>query len=440
MKTSRLIGPLSVSTLLAIVSAIVLSPDTARAAEEDLFTQALSQGPVYAAFAALLGGLLVSLTPCVYPMVAVTVSVFGAREHGSRLGGFALSGAFVLGIIAMFTPLGVIAGLTGSVFGSVLQNSWVVVGISMLFLVMAASMFGAFEFALPSALTNRLAQVGGLGYRGAFLLGMVCGVIAAPCTGPVLTGILAWIAKTQNASLGAAAMAAFALGLGAPFFLVGAFAVQLPKSGRWMVHVKSLLGIVLIVVALYFLNTAFPVLGSLARPSVGFLIAMAVLVAVGLVLGAIHRDFAEPGFGGRLSKALGVSLTSAGAFLFITGAATPSATLVWEKIGVEQARAKALNEQRPLLVDFTAAWCLACKELDKLTFAESRVRSEAGRFVAVKVDATDDTDPAVEKAFKLFGVKGLPTVVVFDSTGKEALRFTDFVEADEFLAKIRTVE
>src|SRR5262245_21249220 len=240
-------------------------------------------------------------------MVAVTVSVFGARQAKSRWEGALLSAFFVLGIVAMFVPLGVAAGLTGSMFGSVLQSKWVVVAISLLFLAMAASMFGAFELALPSALTNRLATVGGLGYKGAFVLGMVCGLIASPCTGPVLTGILTFIAKSQSAGLGAAAMGAFAVGLGAPFFVVGAFAVQLPKSGRWMVHVKSLLGIVLVIVALYFSSTAFPVLARYASPSVGFLASVAGVVVLGVLLGAVHRDFSDPGRGGRIAKGVGIA-------------------------------------------------------------------------------------------------------------------------------------
>src|SRR5258708_20790364 len=178
-------------------------------------------------------------------MVAVTVSVCGARNVESRVQGTLLSAAFVAGIIAMFVPLGVFAGLTGSLAGSVLQSRWVVVGISLLFLVLAAAMFGAFELDIPSSLKNRLAEIGGGGYFGAFLLGVACGPIAAPCTGPFLTGLLAWIARTQSAGFGALAMGAFALGLGVPFFLVGAFAVQLPKSGVWMIHVKSILGLLL---------------------------------------------------------------------------------------------------------------------------------------------------------------------------------------------------
>jgi len=404
----------------------------------DAFTAALAKGPLYAALAALAGGFLVSLTPCVYPMVAITVSVFGGRQTKSRWEGALLSAFFVLGIVAMFVPLGVAAGLTGSMFGSVLQSKWVVVAISLLFLAMAASMFGAFELALPAALTNRLATVGGLGYKGAFALGMVCGLIASPCTGPVLTGILTFIAKSQSASLGAGAMAAFALGLGAPFFVVGAFAVQLPKSGRWMVHVKSLLGIVLVIVALYFLGSVFPLLTRYASPTALFLGITGAVVVVGLALGAVHRDFAEPGPGNRFAKGAGIALVTIGGFLLVVGAIKPTRTLAWEH-ELEQARAKALREQRPLLVDFTATWCGACKELDKLTFSEPRVATEAGRFVAVKVDATNSDDPKVEAAMEQFKVVGLPTVVVHDSTGQEAVRCTDFVAADPFLDAIKTV-
>jgi thiol:disulfide interchange protein DsbD len=405
----------------------------------DAFTAALEKGPLYAALAALAGGLLVSLTPCVYPMVAVTVSVFGARKARHRWEGALLSAAFVLGIMAMFTPLGVVAGMTGSMFGSILQNRWVIVAIAALFLLLAAGMFGAYEFGLPSALTNRLAEVGGMGYKGAFLLGLVCGLIAAPCTGPVLTGILTWIAQTKSAGLGAAAMGAFSLGLGAPFFVVGAFAVQLPKSGRWMVHVKSALGLVLVVVALYFLSTAFPALGAFAKPTPVFYSLALVVLVVGVSIGAVHREFSEPGFGVKLGKAAGIVLVSAAGFALVTAFAKPTRFLSWLKQDVLTVQEIAKREGRPLLVDFTAAWCVACKELDKITFAAPDVNAEAGRFLAVKVDATNQDDPKVESTLERFGVKGLPTVLVFDSSGKEAKRFTDFVPPERFLSEIKSV-
>jgi thiol:disulfide interchange protein DsbD len=406
----------------------------------DAFTEALARGPVYAALAALAGGFVVSLTPCVYPMVAVTVSVFGARQAKSRWEGAALSAAFVLGIVAMFVPLGVVAGLTGSIFGSVLQNRWVVVAMALLFLVLAASLFGAFELGLPAGITNRLATIGGIGYRGAFLLGLACGLIASPCTGPVLTGILAWIAKTKSAGMGALAMAAFALGLGVPFFVVGAFAVQLPKSGRWMVHVKSLLGIVLVVVALYFLSGVFPVLGAFARPGTALWIAAGFAVLLGLGLGAVHREFSDPVTGVKVAKGLGLLLTSGGLFALVLGLVKPAEALAWQQGNVDSARQRALRESKPLIVDFTAAWCGACKELDKATFSAPPVGAELGRFVAVRVDATNDEDPKVGAALQRFGVRGLPTVVIFDSRGREAVRYTDFVPPERFLESIRAVD
>ena len=441
---SRIVGlALFVGTLLATISAfgdVAACKVVGNASASDAFTQALSKGPLYAGLAAFLGGLVVCLTPCVYPMIVVTVSVFGARQTKSRRQGITLSAAFVLGIVAMFVPLGVAAGMTGGVFGEALQSRWVIVGISVVFLVLAASLFGAFDLALPSSLANRLAEVGGIGHKGAFALGLVCGLIAAPCTGPVLMGILLWIAKTQSAVLGGAAMAAFALGLGAPFFLVDAFAVQLPKSGRWMVHVKSLLGIVMVVVALYFLNNAFPWIGSLARGTPLFLAGASAVVLLGILLGAVHRSFDEPGVGVKLRKAVGIGLTSSAGVLLILGATQPSSTLSWENLSVSQAQAKAREGKRPLLIDFTATWCVACKELDKWTFSAPAVRAEAGRFVAIKFDATNDDDPAVEAIMEELNVVGLPTVLIFNSSGQEAVRCTDFVPAEGFLEVLKQVQ
>ncbi len=430
---------LAASWAQAAESACVVAGDAGAGGGGDAFTAALTKGPLYAGGAAFLGGLLVRPTPLGFSVIAGTVRVFGARESKSRWHGTALSLAFVLGIVAMFVPMGVVAGMTGGVFGTVLQSKWVIVGISVLFLVMAASMFGAFELALPSSITNRLATVGGIGYKGAFVLGLVCGLIAAPCTGPVLTGILTWIAKTQSGSLGALAMAAFALGLGAPFFLVGAFAVQLPKSGRWMVHVKSVLGIVLVVVALYFLSTAFPVLHSVARGDTVFLAIVGVAVIVGLLMGAVHRSFDEPGAAIKIRKGVGTLLTTVGAFLLVMGISKPAQSLSWEALTWQEAQAKAKQEKRPLLVDFTATWCGACKQLDRETFSKPDVALEAGRFVAVKVDATDDEDPKVTDAMQTMKVVGLPTVLVYDSAGEEEGRWPHLVPAAPFLEAIRRV-
>jgi thiol:disulfide interchange protein DsbD len=345
----------------------------------------------------------------------------------------------VLGIIAMFVPLGLIAGQSGMIFGSVLQNRWVVLGMAALFLTLASAMFGAFEFALPSALTNKLAEIGGIGYKGAFLLGAACGLIATPCTGPVLTGILAFIAKTKSSGLGAAAMTAFGLGLGVPFFAVGTFAVQLPKSGAWMVHVKSILGIVLVVVALHYTSTVIPSLTRATHTSPVFFVCMLALVVVGAALGAVHREFGELGMGVKIAKGLGIVCVSAGLFLSIETALKPKEIVSWEH-QLQAARERAERESRPMLVDFGASWCVACKELDKVTFASPDVASEMSRFVNAKVDASNDDDPQIVATLASFKVRGLPTVVVLDSHGKEAVRFNDFVPPERFLPAIKAVE
>lgn len=427
----------SLSLLLAALASF--APASALAAP-DAFTSALAKGPLYAALAALVGGLAVSLTPCVYPMIAVTVSIFGAKQAQSRTQAMLLSLSFVLGIAGMLVPLGVIVGLGGGMFGAVLQSRAIIIAISALFVLMAASMFGAFELTLPSSLNNKLAELGGIGYKGAFVLGWVCGLIATPCTGPVLTGILAWIAAKQSASLGALAMSAFSLGLGTPFFLVGAFAMQLPKSGRWMVHIKSVLGIALLIVALYLLNNSFGFATPYVSGSLIFIGVSLGLVLLGLLVGAVHREFGEPGVAVKIGKAAGIALVSGGLLASILGVIKPTEALAWEKHDIEGAIQRAGTEKKPLVVDFTAAWCGACKELDKKTFSEPRVGQELGRFVAVKVDATNNDDPKVEAMLARYKVLGLPTVVLFDSHGNEKKRFNDFVPADEFLESVQKID
>ena len=207
------------SLAIAVLSAlaVVIAPAVALAGEPDLFTRWVAKGPVFGGVAAFLGGLGVSLTPCVYPMIAITVSVFGAREAKSRTEAMLLSTSFVFGIVALFTPMLVGAALTGGLFGSLLSNKWVIVGLVTVFLAMSASMFGAFDLTLPESMMQRLSSVGGIGYGGAFLLGLVSGLVAAPCTGPVLTGILLWIGKERSVLLGTIVGASFSVGLGIPF-------------------------------------------------------------------------------------------------------------------------------------------------------------------------------------------------------------------------------
>jgi thiol:disulfide interchange protein DsbD len=307
---------------------------------------------------------------------------------------------------------------------------------------MAASMFGAFEMALPSSLNNRLATVGGIGFGGAFVLGLVSALVAAPCTGPVLTGILVWIAASRQIVLGTGVMFTFACGLGVPFFLVGTFAVSLPKGGSWMLGVKWVFGVMLAVVALYFLRNVVSPLQHLARPGFVFAAVSAGLLGVSIVLawlhvaaekkGAKHPERSKP------LKLTSIPLAIAGGFLLISWIQLPKAQLQWLKSEAEGSKI-ASAEHRPLIIDFGAEWCGACKELTTHTFADDSVRSEAGRFVAVSVDATDEDDPQVNAVKDKYKVVGLPTVVVMDSTGQERVRFNEFVPPERFLQAIRSV-
>jgi thiol:disulfide interchange protein DsbD len=438
--------PVTVAALLLATATAHATPDACQwvgqgaPVAHNAFAAALARGPLYAFLITWVFGLGVALTPCVYPMIAVTVSIFGARQAKSRLEGTLLSAVFVLGITTLFVPLGVAAARTGALMGVWLQNPWVFRGVAALFLVMAASLFGAFELTLPAGLQNRLAGVGGVGYRGAFALGLVSALVATPCTGPFLTSLIVWIAESQHTVLGAVMMTAFSLGLGTPFFLVGATAMQLPKSGRWMVHVKTALGIVLVVAALYYLGNGLPSLTALAPAGMRFAALMAATAVGGvvlLVLAARSRGRAAP-----VMKGLGIAAVSAGSYLALLAATQPppGASVEWQHGGIAEARARARAEKRPLLVDFTAGWCIACKELDRFTFADPAVVAATRRYVAVKVDLTDDDDPVTSATKAESRIVGLPTILLFDRDGREAVRCTDFVRPEDFRGFVERVE
>lgn len=387
-------------------------------------------------------GLATSLTPCVYPMIVITVSVFGARQTTSRMEAAKLSTAFVLGMATLFTPLGVVAALTGDVFGSQLANPWVVIPLALFFLALAASMFGAFDLDLPSGLKNRLATVGGVGTKGAFLLGLVSALIAAPCTGPVVGFLLTWVGTTQNVAFGAASFFSYALGLGTLFWLVGTFSMSLPKSGRWLEWIKSLFGIVMVVAALYFVRDIIPGLMDIPQRTSTFLAACAGLLVVGVAIGAIHLSYHHTPVSERVRKTIGVALSVAG----IAGAvgymeAMPAGAQIAWSHDYEAAKVRALAEGKPMLVDFGASWCGACGELERHTFSDERVVREGQRFIPVKVDMSPDQDTAAKRELLAsYNSRGLPLVVLHNGKGSEAARVTSFVPADEFLSIMKKVQ
>ena len=403
-----------------------------------------------------LGGLLTALTPCVYPLIPITVSVFGARPGVGRAKAVLLTSSYVVGMGVVFAALGVVAARTGAAFGQVLGHPAVAIGLAVFMLVLAASMFGAFELTLPQGLMQRLNSVGGAGVAGAFLMGSVAGFLAAPCTGPVLTGLLTYVATSRSTALGAGLLFVYALGIGVPFFLIGVFAVRMPKSGAWMDWVKSALGILLVVLAATYVRDAFPFLRnaavSVARsfgPAGGVWLA-AGLAALGVLLGAIHRQFGAS-VRDAVLKGAGVALVAGAVLLRLSAlnVGVESNGLVWNlryagegtrPEPVEAALARARAEHRPVMIDFFAEWCAACKELDRETYVAPTVVSEAERFVRIKVDGTNALDP-LDALYQRFGVNGLPTVAFVSSEGKvlDDPRVTGFLGPEKFTEALRRV-
>jgi thiol:disulfide interchange protein DsbD len=447
-------------TALFALALVLFAPGIAHAdggSDTAMFARYASRGPFLAMGISFAIGVVSALTPCVFPMIPITVSIFGATESSSRARGAALSGTFVLGIAALFTPLGVVSALSGKLLGSALSNHYVVIGLAILFGTLASSMFGAFEMTLPANLNNKLSTVGGVGYKGAFVLGLVMGLIAAPCTGPFMTGLVAYIATTHDVALGSLSMFSFALGLGVLFFVAGTFAVSLPKGGAWMLGIKWASGVVLAYMALAYLRDGFPAIhNAVATSNVTVGAIAGVLLVIGLGLGIVHvlaeRRRSPIAHLSKPMKLASILPAVVGAFLFLTWrdaheadtsvamavAGADSHPIAW-KNKEDTVIAEASQAKKPVIIDFGATWCAACKELDARTWPDPRVQEAAGRFVGLKIDATDDDDPEVKRLETKYKVLGLPTVVVLGSDGSEKLRYNEFVPPEQLAAAVKDV-
>jgi thiol:disulfide interchange protein DsbD len=423
---------------------------------------ALAKRSLLAFLLVFLGGVLTSFTPCVYPMIPITISYIGGRSK-HRAHGFFLSLFFVLGIAIMYSALGLIAASTGSIFGAALQSTAVLIVVAIIFTAMGASMLGAFDLALPAGLQGRMtsgAQRGGV--LGAVLMGMVTGLVASPCVGPVLVVLLTFVAKTGSLFLGFWLLFVFACGLGLLFLILGTFAgalSALPGAGAWMETIKRVFGVVLIGMAIFYLRT---VLGpAVTRVALGIY-----LVFVGIFSGALTPLPESPGKGRLFGKSVAVLLLLTGAVLFVVwiaglagfparvpgalsggggpgGAGTPGVVAThpgpgW-KINDETVLAEAKATGRPAMQDFYADWCAACVELDEKTWSDPAVIAEAQRFVALKMDFTQ-RDEFSKAATTRYAVRGMPTVIFYDGQGNEAARFAGFRGPHEVLALMRTVK
>ncbi len=405
----------------------------------------LEGGVLVAIGLAFLGGFGVSLTPCVLPMIPITLGVIGARGEDSRARNFVLALVYVQAQAAVYTSLGVFAGYTGSLFGGWLQSTWVIVALGLFFFAMGLAMFGLFDVQVPPSLQTRLAQYGGAGFGGAAVLGMVGALVAGPCSGPVLAAILAYIGQSGQIFLGALLMWVFAQGMGLIFILTVTFSDLVFRPGLWMEWVKKGFGVAIWLAAVWYIS---PILDTAQT---------ALLAAFVLLVTAVLSWPDEPATPGidKGRKLYGVVGGLVGAWLLVGtmmtqgfilppvslgtggGAAGAEQHVVW---GADEAAAlaQAKAENKPVIIDFTADWCAACKELEHLTYSDAAVIAASDEFVTLMIDCTSDSDPTVAALLDKYGVSGLPTVKFLapDGTTFHDLTLTGFEPAEDFLPRM----
>ena len=367
------------------------------------------------------GGLALNLTPCVFPMIPITMGFFAMQSDGRRSRRFALAALYVLGIVIMYSSPGVVASLGGKMFGAWLQQPAVQIGFAALMLILASSMFGAFDIGVPQFIANR--AMGRAGLAGAMTMGLLVGIVAAPCVGPVVVSLITLVASIGKPLIGFVMFAALALGLGFPYLVM---LNALPRPGEWMVHVKKSMGFVLVAMAVYFL-----------RPLIGetwfhYGVAASLLVGAAFLFFMSARSAQA-----RTLRMACASILLIGGIAFAIPTRTGGAELSWQHY--DQASMLGVPAAEPAVIDFYADWCIPCKELDAKTFSDKGVAAELKRFRRVKADLTLPDDPKTKALTKQYAIVGVPTVVFLDSKGNELrdLRLTGFEEPEKFLARAK---
>lgn len=376
-----------------------------------------------------LAGLALNLTPCVYPLIPITIGYFGGQAEGKTSRLVMLGLLYMLGMALTYSVVGVVTSLSGAIFGTLLQNPVVIIIIVILFIALALSQFGVYEFKLPDSLVAKAGGAKGGGF-GAFFMGLTMGIVAAPCIGPFVLGLVTYVASKGDPLYGFLMFFVLALGLGFPYLLLAIFSGKiksLPRAGLWMEGVKHIFGFLLIGMAIYFLDPILP------KDIQGYLLPIFGIIAAIILLFVDKTANNAKGF--RIFKTIfSIIVLSVAIYSIIPGS---NLEPEWKKFSVENYETSLINNER-MVVDFYADWCIPCKELDALTFSDQRVLEEFSKFTVYKVDMTknDDTN---EQLRKRFNVIGMPTVLIIDSNGKEIKRLTGFINADEFLSLIADV-
>ena len=404
-------------------------------------------------------GLLLSLTPCVFPMIPILSGIIVNHGHAvSHLRAFVLSLAYVLGMALTYAAVGVAAGLSGTLLSAALQNAWVLGSFALVFVVLSFSMFGFYELQLPAALQSRVADTAnrqGGSLPAIALMGALSALIVGPCVAAPLAGALLYIAQTGNAVLGGAALFVMALGMGLPLLLVGAFSRSLlPKSGPWMEGVKKFFGVVMLATALWLVAPVIP----LWLQMLGWALLMLIPA---IYLRALDPLPAHAHGWQRLGKGLGVALLLGGAAMLMGvlggardplqplgflrgGAAAEASATTFERVAsierLDARLAESAAAGKPVMLDFYADWCVSCKEMERFTFADPQVALRMKQFVLLQADVTANTDADVA-LLKRFGLFGPPGIIFFDAGGRERVdqRVIGFQSADQFLPALERV-
>ena len=395
-----------------------------------------------------IGGLLLSFTPCVFPMYPILTGIIvGQGDKLSTRRAFALSFAYVQGMAVTYTLLGIVVAIAGAQFQAMFQHPVVLIALSILFIFLALSMFGIFNLALPSSWQNKLNQLSsnqkGGSYVGVLVMGAISGLVASPCTTAPLTGALLYISQSGDILLGASALYALSLGMGLPLLVLGSSGGKLlPKAGNWMNVIKNIFGLLLLAVPIFLLERFLPVF------VIDVLWAVLILATAGYFYTVNQNSAKTFGFGLRsiiIFLVFFIGANKAYQLIYpVTHVATSTQT---ESHGFEQVKnltemnqaiAKANAEGKTVMVDLYADWCVACKEFEEYTFFEANVQKSLSNTLLLQIDLTDTGSEDSLELMSHFDIFGLPSILFFDKQGNELpqRRVTGFMAADEFSAHV----